>query len=106
MSKVTTIDEIRRKVKEDRFEFSRHAVDQSIQRRISVREIREALASGELIEDYPHDKYGPSCLIMGITAGRRALHIHCSHPSRTLVKIITLYEPDPGSWIDFKVRRE
>lgn len=102
---MATTDEIRRKIAEDRFEFSRHAADQSILRRISVQEIREVLASGEIIEDYPDDKYGPSCLIMGFTSGRKALHIQCSHPSRTLVKIITLYEPDPGSWIDFKVRR-
>ncbi len=42
------------------FEFSQHAVDQSILRRISVQELREAVAVGEVIEDYPNDKYGPS----------------------------------------------
>jgi hypothetical protein len=35
--------------------------------RISVQEIREAIAVGEVIEDYPNDKYGPSCLILGFT---------------------------------------
>jgi hypothetical protein len=33
------------------------------------------------------------------------LHILCSHPSRPLVKIVTLYEPDPDQWIDFRTRR-
>ena len=80
---MATIDEIRTKITEDRFEFSRHAADQSILRRISVQEIREALSSGEIIEDYPDDKYGPSCLIMGFTLRRKALHIQCSHPSAT-----------------------
>ncbi|MBD2429246.1 DUF4258 domain-containing protein [Phormidium sp. FACHB-1136] len=47
-----TIENIRRKVAEDLFEFSKHAVDQSIIRGILVREVREAVANGRIIEDY------------------------------------------------------
>ena len=100
------IDEIRKKVVAEQFEFSKHAVDQSILRRISVQEVREAITRGEVIEDYPDDKYGPSCLVYGRTAGRRPIHIQCSYPSRPLVKVITVYEPDPERWIDFKERRQ
>ena len=99
------INDIREKIASDQFEFSQHAVDQSIVRHISVQELREAIAVGEVIEDYPDDKYGPSCLVFGVTLAGRALHIHCSDPSRPAVKIITLYEPDPQRWVDFKVRR-
>ncbi len=99
------IEEILEKIKQDKFEFSQHALDRTIIRRITVQEIREAMANGEIIEDYPDDKYGPSCLIFGSTLANRALHIQCSYPSRPLVKIITLYEPDPKRWLDLKVRR-
>jgi hypothetical protein len=99
------IEEIRKRVATDEFEFARHAVDQSIIRRISVQELREAISIGEVIEDYPEDKYGPSCLIYGKTAGGRAIHVQCSYPSRAVLKVITVYEPDPERWIDFKVRR-
>ena len=99
------IEEIRKKVAADEFEFSKHAVDQTIIRRISVSEMREAISNGETIEDYPEDKYGPSCLIYGKTAGGRAIHVQCSYPSRQVMKVITVYEPDPERWIDFKVRR-
>ena len=99
------IDDIRDKIARGQFEFSQHAVDQSIVRHISVQELREVIAVGEVIEDYPTDKYGPSCLVCGVTLARRPLHIQCSYPSRPLVKIITLYEPDPQRWVDFKVRR-
>jgi hypothetical protein len=99
------IEEIRTKIQAGQFEFSKHAVDQSILRQISVQELREAIANGEVIEDYPEDKYGPSCLILGFTQAGRPLHAQCSYPSRPLVKIITLYEPDPSRWIDFRVRR-
>jgi hypothetical protein len=70
-----------------------------------LKEIRETIADGEIIEDYPDDKYGPSCLILGYTQAGRALHVQCSYPTRPLIKIITLYEPDANLWIDFKVRK-
>ena len=99
------IDEIRTKIADGLFEFSKHATDRSLLRRISVQELREAIDAGEIIEDYPNDKYGPSCLIFGLTKQNRPLHVQCSYPSRPLLKIITLYEPDANLWIDFKVRK-
>ncbi|MCI0886995.1 MAG: DUF4258 domain-containing protein [Chloroflexi bacterium] len=99
------IEDIRRKVIDDQFEFSLHAVDNSIIRRISVQELRQAIAAGEVIEDYHHDKYGPSCLIFGYTESGRPIHIQCSYPNRDLIKIITLYEPNEANWIEFRARR-
>ena len=99
------IGQIRAKIATGQFEFSKHAVDQSLIRRISVQELREAIANGEIIEEYPEDKYGPSLLVLGFTQAGRPLHIQCSYPSRPLVKIITLYQPDPSLWTDFRVRR-
>jgi hypothetical protein len=96
---------IREKIASGDFEFSQHAVDQSIRRRISVQELREAIAVGEVIEDYPDDRYGPSCLIFGTTEAGRPIHVQCSYPSRPLVKIVTLYEPEPAQWVDSRQRR-
>jgi hypothetical protein len=95
---------IRDKVDQNLFEFSKHAADRMILRHITMSELREAIQNGEVIEDYPQDKFGPSCLIFGYTNRNRPLHIQCSYPIRPLIKVITLYEPDPTEWIDFKVR--
>jgi len=100
-----TLDQIHSKIINGLFEFSQHAVDQSIRRQIRVQEVREAILNGEIIEDYPNDKYGPSCLIWGFTTEQRPLHIQCSYPTRPLLKIITLYEPNPLRWLDYKQRR-
>ena len=100
------IDQLRSKIAANQFEFSKHALDQSILRGITVEELREAIANGEVIEDYPKDKYGPSCLVFGTTKSDRTIHIQCSYPTREFVKIITLYQPDPEQWIDYKVRRK
>ena len=102
---MTLIENIRKMIEVGHFEFSKHAVDQTITRRISVQDVRRVIANGTIIEDYPEDKYGPSCLILGMTAGRRPIHIQCSYSSRPIIKIITLYEPDPVRWLEFKTRR-
>ena len=99
------VAEIQEKFTNEQFEFSRHALDRTILRLISVQEIREAIRQAELLEDYPDDKYGPSCLLLGFTQGGRALHLQCSYPSRPLVKVITVYAPDSAEWIDFRVRK-
>ncbi|MDD2920771.1 MAG: DUF4258 domain-containing protein [Anaerolineales bacterium] len=100
-----SLHDIQAKFSRDEFEFSKHAVDRSILRDISVAEIREAIANGEMIENYPDDKYGPSCLIFGMTVSQRPLHIQCSYPTRSVIKIITVYEPDPAEWIEYKERK-
>ncbi len=103
---MAAINEIRANFERKQYEFSKHAVDQSIIRDISVTEVEEAIAiQSEVIEDYPNDKYGPSCLILGFTKAGRPQHVQASYPIRPLVKIVTLYEPDPELWIDFRVRR-
>ena len=97
---------IRQKVAGGVFEFSDHATRRSIQRSIAPAEIQQAVADGEIIEDYPDDYYGPSCLILGYTLTQRPLHIHCTYATRPLVKIITVYQPDPLEWVEnYKVRR-
>lgn len=99
------IDEIRNKAGRDLFELSRHAADQMILRHVQSQEVRQAFANSQIIEDYPEDKYGPSCLLLGFTETGRPLHIQCSYPSRAVLKVITVYEPDPSFWIDFRTRR-
>jgi len=98
------VEQIREKIESGQFEYSQHATDQSIRRQISVTELRDAMRAPELVEDYPNAKYGPSCLLLGFTNSGRPLHVNCSHGSRELVKIITLYEPSPMIWLDFRIR--
>jgi hypothetical protein len=100
------LQEIQWKIQTRQYELSRHALDQSIQRGITITELEDALMGDiEIIEDYPNDKYGLSCLLLGFTDADRALHVLCSYPSRPRLKVITLYEPDPIKWLENRVRR-
>ena len=88
-----TLDGIRNKIKEGQYGFSDHAVKRMIKRSLSRREVETVINEGEIIEEYPHDKYSPSCLVYGKTEAGRDLHIHVSLPP--IVVVITAYEPDP-----------
>lgn len=60
------------------------------------------MLKGEIIEEYPDDKYSPSCLIYGKTENGRDLHVQLSLPPSVI--IITTYAPNPEEWIDYKIR--
>jgi hypothetical protein len=72
---------------------------------IGDQEIRQAGRQANIMEDYPDDKYSPSCLLLGFTKTRRPLHIQVSLAETELVKIITIYEPDSSEWINYSQRR-
>jgi Domain of unknown function (DUF4258) len=100
-----SLETILRELTQGEFEFSRHAFKRTVERNISELEIRQAGAQAQIIEDYPDDKYSPSCLLLGFTVEGRPIHLQVSYIVSDLVKIITLYEPDQEEWINFSRRR-
>ncbi len=99
-----TLQDVQRQLANGKFEFSRHAFRRVVERNISEQEIREAGTNAELIEDYPEDKYSPSALLLGFTAAGRPLHFQLSFAETELTKIITIYEPNPNEWVDYRRR--
>lgn len=97
------INLIKDKILEGEYRFSEHAVKKMIKRLIERFEVEDAIINGEIIEEYPDDKYSPSCLIYGKTRNGRDLHIQASLPPAVVV--ITAYEPDPSEWINCRIRR-
>jgi hypothetical protein len=100
-----TLEQVRNQLAAGEFEFSRHALKRIVERNIGDQEIRQAGQHATRIEDFPDDKYSPSCLLLGFTQTRRPLHIQVSLAETEWVKIITLYEPDPSEWINYSQRR-
>lgn len=97
------IKPIQQAAREANLIFTEHAIRQMARRSIAVEEVTEAILSGGVIEDYPDDKYSPSCLILGSTQRGRALHVQCSAPPR--VRVVTVYQPDADEWIENRMRR-
>jgi len=95
---------IQDKIRKGQYYWRQHAIERSIERQVAEEEVAEVILNGEIIEEYSEDKYGPSCLILGRTRTGRPIHVQCSLPPS--VWIITLYEPNPDEWINFRKRKE
>jgi hypothetical protein len=100
-----TLAQIRQQLATGQFDFSRHAFKRAVERNIGEEEVRTAGVESEIIEEYPEDKYSPSVLMLGFTSAGRPLHIQVSSAESDAIRIITLYEPDPGEWEEFRKRR-
>lgn len=86
--------------------FLPHAVRQMSQpdRMISTVDVRKVIEDGEVIEDYPEDVRGHSCLLLGWGSVKRPVHIVCA-PKDDYLAVITAYMPDENQWSkDFKTR--
>lgn len=69
-------------------------------------EVRRVIARREIIENYPHDARGHSCLMMGIGDLSRPVHVVCT-PKTDYLAVITAYLPDPEEWAPgFRIRRQ
>jgi len=100
-----SIEEICEQLSSGQIDLTQHALIHIVERNISRNEIREVGMNAAVIEDYPDDKYSPSCLLLGYTKEVRALHIQVSRMPSEKVRIITIYEPDTSEWSDFSKRR-
>ena len=86
--------------------FRVHAVQRMLERRISVKQVRQAVEAGEMIEDYSSDMPNPSRLILSFQ-GKRPFHMVTSENlEENTITIITVYNPDPNNWKkDFRTRQ-
>lgn len=85
-----------------------HTQDEMRQEGIVAADVVAALTSpsAEIIEDYPDDPRGASCLLFSYARGR-PLHLVVTSPPRPLF-VITVYDPalQPQRWSqDFRRRR-
>ena len=85
--------------------WTRHILIRMAQRNITMENVKTAIMSGVIIEDYPNDYPEPSCLILGFD-NKLPLHIVCGIHDDELW-LITAYHPNTDEWYDdFKTRKE
>ena len=65
---------------------------------VTLGEVLEAIAAGQILENYPDHRRGPCCLVYGRTVQGRRLHIVCTS-GQPVVIVITVYEPRPPKWV-------
>ena len=78
----------------------------ALERGIMVSDIISCIASGEIIEQYEDDKPFPSCLILGVSAQNKPIHVVVSEDGE-FIYLITAYFPDESVWkSDYRTRKE
>jgi hypothetical protein len=99
---------IQTKVQANQYRLSSHAESEREADQILLQEIEEALLSDtfQVIENYPDDPRGASCLILGYTRAAEPIHIVCGISLPDVMIVITVYRPNWEEWIDWRVRRE
>ena len=100
------VEQVRRAATQ-RLLFLPHAVRQMAHpdRMITPSEIRAVIEQGTIIEDYPEDVRGHSCLLHGRGNKGRDIHVVCS-PKEDFLAIITAYLPSQKEWErDMSTRR-
>lgn len=103
-----SLDEIQRLIREGRYEVSIHAQQERLEDDLDIEEIELAVLQGDLIEDYPTDPRGPSCLVGGL-AGANPIHVvlgwaRVKSQSEPILRMITVYIPRPPKWTDLRTR--
>ena len=102
------IGRIRRLVTDGKYGYSRHAERERELDMIYTWELEDVLRNGEIIENYPDDPRGASCLVLGF-CGPRPIHAVCTiktEPEELF--LITVYDPSkrPDKWTEnYRKRR-
>jgi len=101
--KLIRVDWIHERANKNEFQLTGHAHKERQEEVIKTEEIRMALIKAEILENYPDDPRGPSCLVSGYSSGR-AIHVVCGRTKGDWLLVITDYIPGPPKWINARNR--
>jgi len=93
------IDWIVSKLKQEAYYFSSHADMERMNDNLLISEVEESMMNASILESYPNDKRGDSCLLVGFTQAGKPIHSVCGRSGDDLV-IITVYIPTPPKFIN------
>lgn len=80
-----------------RIRWTGHILSRLVKRRIHQSDVKNAILTGRMIEQYPDDYPFPSCLVLGLSCDKIKLHVVCGTDNNELW-MITAYFPDETQW--------
>ncbi len=92
-----TINWIKKSIVNNKYLFTLHADEERRNDSLSVFEVETVLSNGEILEDYPEDRRGHSCLVVG-KIKERFVHVVCGRNKSGWLVIITVYIPSTPKW--------
>jgi len=98
------LEQIRSQADTENIRITQHAQQEMAEEGIVLNEVLEAIATGQILENYPEHRRGACCLLNGVTKEGRPLHIVCT-TARPVLIIITVYQAKPPKWTTPTQRR-
>ncbi len=97
VSNSISIEKIMQLCRDGRLQWTNHIMIRLVQRDISISDVKSAIDTGKIIEQYPKDYPYPSCLVLGITVKGMFLHVVCG-VAEEILWLITAYYPSINEW--------
>jgi len=89
-----------------RIKITDHAVEETENDELTFDEVYFSVLQGKIIEDYPHDKPYPSCLIYGNTFNGMPVHSVWGYNEENQWSVlITVYRPNSEKWVHWEKRK-
>jgi hypothetical protein len=101
--------EIQQLIREGKYEVTFHAQQERLEENLDLVQIEQAIiAQGEILEEYPDDPRGESCLILAFV-GSTPIHVVVGWaPMKTeterMLRFITVYKPTLPKWVNPRTR--
>ena len=92
-----SIERIKQLCSIGKLQWTNHIMMRLIQRNILIVDVKSAINTGKIIEQYPDDYPYPSCLVLGLTVKGIFLHVVCGVSDERLW-LITAYYPSVNEW--------
>lgn len=91
---------IRREIEKQTYEISIHADEEWFAEGLTISDLEAVLMDCEIIEQYPKDPRGESCLAAGFISPRIPVHVVCGRNRSGHWILITVYIPAMPKWRD------
>ena len=92
------LEEIKEKVLKNEYDYTLHAEIERKADGLTFYQIEAAILEGEVLEQYPDNGRGESCLLLGFS-DNIPIHVVCGWRGKRIV-IITVYVPKPSKFVD------
>jgi hypothetical protein len=103
------IPKVQQFLRDGRYEVSLHAQQERLEENLDLAKIETAIIEhGEILDDYPNDPRGESCLVLGFV-GSRPIHgvmgwETLKGEAQRMLRLITVYTPTAPKWMDPRTR--
>jgi hypothetical protein len=97
MASALQLSWIQERIRTNEYLYTLHADTERRDDGLSTVDVEDALLSGAILEDYPNDPRGPSCLVCG-SARSQPIHVVCGRNRSEWLVLITVYVPTLPKW--------